>query len=189
MRRCLAGDQDAWAAVVDRYADFVYGIARRSGLDAGLAGDVVQEVFLALCRSLGRLRRRTRLMGWLSQTARRAAWRARRRQRAARRRERAAARREAQDGLLPAGELAHLEEVQTVRQAYGAIGERCRRLLDLLFVDPERPAYAEIAERLGMPVGSIGPTRQRCLEALRKALEDLGYEGPVGPPPTEEDDR
>lgn len=173
--RCREGEQAAWDALTARYVDLVYSVARRSGLASAYAGDVVQEVFLALYRNLGRLRRAERLLPWLLKSARRESWRQVRRQRAAKGREQARARAEADPGRLPVEALVELEEEQTVREAYGAIGERCRRLLDALFFSGEKRPYAEIADELDMRVGSIGPTRKRCLEELRVALERLGF--------------
>jgi RNA polymerase sigma factor (sigma-70 family) len=175
VRRCLDGEEQAWRVLTERYADLVHAVARRSGLDGDGAADVVQEVFLTLLTSLARLRRRDRLVGWIAQTARRESWRQARRERAAARRAREAARPEAAPAPLPDAALAELEAQQTVRQAYGALGERCRRLLDLLFVTGTDLAYAEVATRLRVPVGSIGPTRRRCLDALRRELEALGF--------------
>lgn len=172
---CLEGSEDAWAQLVERHADLVHGIGRRCGLDAAAATDLVQEVFLALLRSLRRLRDRDHLAGWIAQTARRAAWRASKRGRARRDREEAVARPDLAAAVLPDEALADEEDVHAVRQAFGRIGERCRRLLDLLFVQDERPSYAEIGERMGMAVGSIGPTRTRCLAELESALRAVGF--------------
>lgn len=178
VRRCRAGDEAAWEALTLRYADVVYGVARRSGLDATDAGDVVQEVFLALFKSLGRLQRSERLLAWILKTARREAWRQVRRARSAAQRERAASRGEAADQPLPAEVMTALEREQDVREAFQTLSERCRRLLDALFFTKAPESYADVSARLGVPVGSIGPTRSRCLAALRKALEARGF----GPP-------
>jgi len=178
VRRCREGDAVAWEALSVRYADVVYGVARRSGLGATEAGDVVQEVFLALFKSLGRLQRSERLLAWILKTARREAWRQVRRARGAARRDRAASRSEAASGPLPDETMARLEQEQHVREAYQALTERCRRLLDALFFEADTESYAEVSERLGVPVGSIGPTRRRCLAALEKALAKRGF----GPP-------
>jgi len=78
-----------------------------------------------------------------------------------------------------------LEDEQAVRRALGAMGERCRRLLRALYFDPSLASYDEVAARLGIPRGSIGPTRQRCLARLREELERAGFTPPEvspGPP-------
>lgn len=136
---------------------------------------MVQEVFLSLFKSLGRLRRTERLLAWLLRTAQRESWKQVRRRRATRVREQAGARDERDPGRLPPDILLAAEEEQTVREAYGAIGEKCRRLLDALFLSRRERPYAEIAAELDMAIGSIGPSRRRCLEELRLALERLGF--------------
>lgn len=178
VQRCLQGEESAWEALASRYADVVYGVAWRSGLKGDDAGDVVQEVFIALLGHLGRLRKRDRLLPWILTTAKREAWRQVKRRRAAGARERDRARPEEALEPLPDGALAQLEEEQAVRTAFGRLTERCRRLLDALFFRGEERAYAEVAEELGVPVGSLGPTRRRCLDALQRELAQEGF-----PPP------
>lgn len=172
VQRCLEGEEPAWHALTDRYADLVYGIARQCGLQPDDAGDVAQEVFVALLRSLARIRDRDRLAGWIARTARREAWRHARRRRRVQERD-ASAPLVTGAEPLPDEALQALEEEHAVRVAYGTLGERCRRLLDALFFQPDRP-YAQIAEEQGMAVGSIGPTRRRCLEQLKAALAAEG---------------
>lgn len=174
VRRCLADDESAWAALTARYADMVFGIARRYELPADAAADVVQEVFLALLKNLGRLRNSERLVGWLARAARRESWRQVRRGRSRRRREESVARRDDGGGSPPPDELAEHEVRQTVREAYAAIGERCRRLLDALFLESTEASYGDVAGLLGLAVGSIGSLRRRCLDELRTELERLG---------------
>ena len=74
VRRCLAGEESAWDQLAARYADLVYGVARRCGLHDDQAGDVVQEVFMALLKALPRLRQSERLLAWILRTARRESW-------------------------------------------------------------------------------------------------------------------
>ena len=175
--RCLADDEAAWNALTERYADLVYAVARRCGLSDIDAGDVVQEVFLALLRGLGSVKRRERLLGWILTTAQRESWRHVRRRRQALGRETSVARPELDSEHLPPEVLAALEDQQMVREAYGGIGERCRRLLDALLLDPVKHSYAEVSKDLGMPIGSIGPIRQRCLQSLKDALIAAGFLG------------
>lgn len=182
--RCLEGEEQAWIALTERYADIVFRVARRCGLDAADAGDVVQEVFMALLKSMKRLTRRERLLAWILKTAQRESWRQVRRRRQARAREEQVARPEKAPTRLPSTELTQLEDQHAVREAYGAIGERCRRLLDALFLSGTKRSYAKISAELGIPVGSIGPTRQRCLTELRKALDALGFLPPDADGPT-----
>lgn len=178
VRRCLEREAGAWETLVDRYADLVYGIARRSGLDGARSEDLVQDVFLVLLKNLRRLRRHDRLMGWLVKAAKREAWRARRRDKASRAREEDRSRPESDPGPRPEDVLVSEEQRHLVRQAMLSIDARCRRLLDALFLRGEAD-YRQVGEELGMAVGSIGPTRKRCLEKLLGALEAHG----IPPPP------
>lgn len=172
--RCLEGHAEAWEALVERYADLVHGLGRRSGLDATAAEDLVQDVFVLLWTHLPRLRQRERLSGWVAQTARREAWRRRRRDRSRTARDEAVG----TQALREAGEaedpLVAAEQRHLVRRALASLGERCRGLLDALFLR-EVEGYGRVADELDMPVGSIGPTRKRCLEQLLLALQTLGF--------------
>ena len=171
--RCLARKRSAWQALVDRYSDLVYGIARRSGLDDAQGQDVVQEVFLALLKNLGRLRKHDRLMGWLVKAARRESWRVARRARSARGREEGVSRPDRDGGALPAEVVQQEERRHLVRRAMRLIDGRCQRLLDALFLRDVRD-YQALSAELAMPVGSIGPTRRRCLDKLAGALTQVG---------------
>jgi RNA polymerase sigma factor (sigma-70 family) len=176
VRRCLADDASAWVALTERYGDLVFGIARRHGLAPDAASDVVQEVFVALLAGLRRLRNAERLLAWILRAARRESWRQVRRSRARRRREEGVARVEAEPALAPAAAIAAEESRHVVREAYAALGERCRRLLDALFLADAGVPYERIASDLGLAVGSIGSLRRRCLEELRDHLSRLGYD-------------
>ncbi len=175
--RCLERERSAWQALVDRYSDLVYGIARRSGLDDAQGQDVVQEVFLALLKNLGRLRKHDRLMGWLVKAARRESWRVARRARSARAREEGVSRPDRDAGALPAEAVQLEERRHLVRRAMRLIDGRCQRLLDALFLRDVRD-YQALSAELAMPVGSIGPTRRRCLDKLAGALDQVGIPMP-----------
>jgi RNA polymerase sigma factor (sigma-70 family) len=171
--RCLAGDAVAWEALVRRYQRLVYTVARRAGLDEHAAADVFQAVFSRLFEQLGNLRQPERLQAWVVTSAKREALALLRRQ----------ARTVpldggdgdgdgadaiADDGPLPEELLGDLQLLHRLRLALERLDERCRRLLTLLFADDdERLPYEEVSRRLALPVGSIGPTRARCLGKLR----------------------
>jgi RNA polymerase sigma factor (sigma-70 family) len=141
-------------------------------------------VFVRLWKSLPRLRRPDTLAPWLVTTAKRLAWRVRARTRSREAREKTTAKSEVDPASDPSVSSAALEEEQAVRRALGSIGERCRRLLRALYFESASSSYDDVAERLGIPRGSIGPTRQRCLERLREELERLGFPGAgVSPDP------
>jgi RNA polymerase sigma factor (sigma-70 family) len=167
--RATAGDQQAWDALVDRYAPLVWAICRRHQLGDADAADAAQSVWLHLVEQLGSLRDPAALPGWLATTTRRECGRI---ARAARRP--LAAGYDLDAGTLPDEqaptadqELLTAERHAALREALGDLPAHCQRLLALLTADPPLP-YAEISARLGIPVGSIGPTRRRCLDKLRR---------------------
>lgn len=178
VQRCLAGDEQAWQALVDRYVALVHSVPLRHGLSPMEAEDVAQDTFLALARNLDRIQEPQALASWLMITARRLSWRALTR----RNREPVGSQEDLGTGATsalpdPAPSMDELVQTWARQEAlYGALArldERCRQLLTLLFLDPQEPSYAEIGEQLGLPVGSIGPTRNRCLAKLRRLLEGL----------------
>jgi RNA polymerase sigma factor (sigma-70 family) len=174
VRRCLAGDRAAWTALLARYSDLAYALLRRSGLDGASADDAFQEVAILLWRNLRRLRDVERLASWIGTTTRRVAWRERKRARSRDTHEAKAARDNASGGTAPDERAGTVEEEQALREALAGLGERCRELLSLLYFQSSDLTYDEIARRMGLPRGSLGPTRQRCLEALRGELDARG---------------
>ena len=184
--RARNGDKQAWNALVERYAPLIWSICRRHRLDGADANDVGQSVWLLLVDHLGNLRDPAALPGWLATTTRRECGRV---LRAAR-------------GPLTAGhapdwetlpgeqattadqELLTAERHAALRQALLELSPDCQQLIALLTADPPEP-YAQISARLGIPVSSIGPTRRRCLDKLRRhpaiaALINAEAEGAYG---------
>lgn len=170
---CRAGDAAAWDALVARYERLVYTIPLRYGLTRAEADDVFQTVWLKLLERLPTLRQPERVGAWLVTTARRECW-GRRRSAEHKRTDTVApeALPESRwiDELSPEEILLRYERQHAIRRAIERLEERCRHLLQLLYYESSRPSYAEIAARLRIPVGSIGPTRARCLQKLRKLL-------------------
>jgi RNA polymerase sigma factor (sigma-70 family) len=187
-----AGDQSAWDTLVARYSGLVWSVTRAHRLGPADAADVFQTVWLRLVENLGRLREPEHVGGWLSATARHECLRALRT--AARElpdEDIALARDPGATGpgdraladrlgvaAAPGPEAALLagEERAAVLAAYGRLSERCRLLLGLLVSDAA-PSYQEISAALDMPIGSIGPTRGRCLSHLRRLLDDDAASG------------
>lgn len=182
IRACRANDPAAWEALVGRYQRLVWSVPRRAGLGEDLAAEVFQRVFANLVRQLGRLDQPDRLSAWLTTVAKRETWRVLRQETSA-----ATVPLGGLDGdgsqdepatpeeLLPEELLIQLEEQQQVRQALATLDDRCRRLLTMLYFQVETPAYTDVAAALGTSVGSIGPTRARCLEKMRKLLDTAGF--------------
>lgn len=169
---CRSGEASAWNTVVARYGNLVYSVCRASGLPEADAADITQQTFCILHDSIDRLKADSRLGPWLATVARRHSWRTRARQK-----------REAPqdpDELVQslgssggeAGESdAGWEQLEWLHHGLSLIDERCRDLLTDLYLRPEPLSYEDVAERLGIAVGSVGPTRARCLAKLRELLE------------------
>lgn len=180
---CRRGDSDAWAALIARYQKLIYAIPRRAGLDDDQCADVFQQTFQTLFEHLDRIDQPERVRAWLVTTTRRTTERTR--QRNARWQpltEPAFADGDSANApelldLQPSPDevVLQLEEQHSVRIALAMLEERCSRLLTLLFYDPDQPSYTEIATQIGIPAGSIGPTRNRCLQKLRTVLQDMDF--------------
>lgn len=162
------GDAGAWDALVDRYAGLVWSTARGFRLPESDVEDVSQTVWLRLVEQLGSLREPQALPGWLVTTTRRECLRVVRLARRARPTDLAQELDLADDPDRTATDrdLLSTERAEALREAFRSLPAHCRALLNLLVTDPA-PAYAEVSARLEMPVGSIGPTRSRCLDKLR----------------------
>jgi RNA polymerase sigma factor (sigma-70 family) len=184
------GDKRAWDAIVERYAPLIWSICRRYRLDRADTDDVGQSVWLRLVDQLAQLREPEALPGWLATTTRRECGRLLTGSR----------RREALGSALdPAGipdqgpaaaeeEVLAAERHAALREAFAQLPPRCQELVGLLITDPPVP-YAEISAKLGIPVGSIGPNRARCLDRLRRhpaVAALISNEIPAGGDPSDE---
>jgi RNA polymerase sigma factor (sigma-70 family) len=167
--RARNGDRSAWEALVERYTPLTWSICRRYQLDRTDAEDVAQAVWLRLVEQLDKLRDPAALPGWIATTTQRECYRAQR-----------ARCRLATGGQVPDAEnlpdeqavvaddeLLTAERHAALREAFKDLPPSYQRLLTLLIADPPIP-YAEISARLGIPIGSIGPSRARGLERLRR---------------------
>lgn len=174
-----AGNQADWDELVARFTNLLWSVARSHRLSQEQAADVVQATWLKLVEHLDRIREPAALPGWLSTTARNECLRVIRRDR------RSVAveddHLERVDPIAPdvdEGLLAD-ERQRLVWDALARLGERCQQLLRLMMADPA-PGYDVISETLDMPIGSIGPTRGRCLDKLRTILERPRISGDAG---------
>ena len=169
------GETRAMDALVRLMTPVLWHVVRAYGLESALAEDVVQTTWLTLVRRHETIADPRAVSGWLTMCARREAWRVSKAQRRADPTET-----EQLEPQLPTAQAAEQtavlgDEHRILWLAVARLNERCQRLLRVIAFD-ERPDYARIAQDLAMPVGSIGPTRQRCLVKLRALLEDDGYE-------------
>jgi RNA polymerase sigma factor (sigma-70 family) len=177
VRAALGGDEVSWEALVQRYSGLVWSVARGYRLGQADAADVFQTTWLRLAEHLGRLSNPGQVGAWLATTARREALRT----------ARGAARMAPADDatLVALGHVDHYspehaaldaeqarldaDRAASLWRAFGGLPGRCRELLRILIAMPP-PSYGEVAAALDMPVGSIGPTRARCLRRLRELL-------------------
>ncbi|MGH8838591.1 MAG: RNA polymerase sigma factor [Jiangellaceae bacterium] len=175
LRDAAGGDQRAWDHLVERYSRLVWAVTRGHRLAYADSADVFQTTWLRLVEHLGQLRDPEHLAGWLSTTARHECLRVLRMGRRERPDDDIAAGADPQGSAGPGPEAALLvdEERATVAAAFGRLPERCQALLRLVVAEPGL-SYIEISLALGIPVGSIGPTRGRCLSHLRDLLQERG---------------
>ena len=167
--RAANGDKQAWDALVERYAPLIWSICRRHQLGDTDADDIGQAVWLQLVSHLDTIRDPAVLAGWLATMTRRQCVKARRQERGSQ-----AIRHMLDAETIPdehAGtaerELLLTERHAALREAFSRLPPDCQRLIALLVEDPPVP-YAQISATLGIPVGSIGPSRGRCLDKLRR---------------------
>ena len=171
VRLAASGDKQAWERLVDQYSKLIWSITAEYRLVESDAADVAQTTWLRLLEHIDRIQYPERVGSWLAATARNECLRSL----ASRKRivlghdtneieEKHAPGADVDERLLAA------ERDQTVREAMSRLPTRWQRLLEMLMADPP-VSYTDISDQLGLPVGSIGPTRGRCLARLRVLLE------------------
>jgi RNA polymerase sigma factor (sigma-70 family) len=174
---CRRGDESAWEEITYKYQNLLYSIPRRAGLGRDLAGDVLQEVFTTLFLKLDHLEKPEFLKSWLVTTTRHKTIHLIERETRGRPRSISDDENDPAFEIIDKAPLADevlikLEREAQIQKAFDEMEGRCRRLLTMLYVDSEKRPYTEIAEELQMPVGSIGPTRARCMEKLLKLIPE-----------------
>lgn len=174
---CLAGDEDAWQELLVRYQRLIYSIPVQAGMSHADAAEVFQTVCIKLLRKLSTLREQEKLAKWIITTTTRESWRLSRRRRS----EKTNSLSNDSEELYALNEIASAlplqdeEQIvwqrhQVVNEAVALLNDKCRELITLLFLTSDEPGYEEVSRRMQMPQSSIGPTRARCLEKLRKIL-------------------
>jgi RNA polymerase sigma factor (sigma-70 family) len=176
VEECLRGNEEAWSSVVDKYKHLVYSAPFKYRMSQQDAGDIFQEVWVDLYRELGNLRKPGALGGWLISVASHKCYQWKRR-----RLREADAQQPGYERGLASRELLfpewkeRAERSQALRDSVSGLGERCQRMVQMLFYrDPPLP-YAEVARQLGLAPGSIGFVRGKCLQRLRAGLERRGF--------------
>ena len=169
VKAAAAGDRTAWERLVDRFSGLVWAVTRSYRLGLADADDVFQATWLRLVEHLDRIQAPERLGSWLATTARREALAVLRRSGRYVLADEPALDRPDDLGRAPEHLVVEAERHALLWRALDSLSERCRQLLRLLVADPA-PTYLEVSAAIDMPVGSIGPIRGRCLEALRRRL-------------------
>jgi RNA polymerase sigma factor (sigma-70 family) len=171
-----SGDQRAWNEIVDRYTPLVLSVIYQHRLRPADAADVNQTLWLRLVEQIGKLRDPEALPGWIATTTRNECLRMLKLQQRTQPFDP-----QSSDEHSPAvdqadveSELLAAERRQALRDGFTMLSDQCRELLAKLMTDPP-PSYAVVSEQLDMPIGSIGPTRIRCLDKLRKTPAILAF--------------
>ena len=169
VERARGGDRESLRELVRALDPVLWRVARSQGLGAEDAADVVQTSWLELLRRLDEIRTPRAVTAWLITTTRREAWRRKQKARRDVPDGGAAVRTAADPGPAPGERLIADERDRVLWTHFERLSERCRDLLRIV-AQVDRPDYTVIASSFGMPHGSIGPTRSRCLAKLRAML-------------------
>jgi RNA polymerase sigma factor (sigma-70 family) len=176
IKECLSGNERAWSLLIEKYKALIYSIPVKYRLPPQEAADVFQSTCMELLKRLPELREPRALPKWLMQVAHHQCYRWKQQQ------QRLVSSDDDEQGLpvpetpaIAESLVQQTQEEQMLREAIAALSTQCRRLVELLFFEtPARP-YSEVAAELGLAIGSIGFTRQKCMERLRRHLGELGF--------------
>ncbi|HKV61372.1 MAG TPA: sigma-70 family RNA polymerase sigma factor [Candidatus Acidoferrum sp.] len=175
VKECLEGNEEAWSLLIDRYKALIYSIPVKYGLPPHEAADVFQSTCMELLTRLPALREPKALPKWLMQVAHHQCYRVKRQAQRVISRDAEPDLPEPETPAVAEGLVQQTQEEQMLRDAMQKLTPQCRKLVELLFFEtPARP-YAEVAAELGLALGSIGFTRQKCIERLRRNLDELGF--------------
>jgi RNA polymerase sigma factor (sigma-70 family) len=172
--KCLRGEEAAWTALVSKYKNLIFSVPIKYGFSREESADIFQSVCLDLLNELKRLREPRALAGWLIRITYNKCFH----------QEQLRRRRATENGQIELAiaveeiaesRLHELHREAALRTALRSLNPRCHKLVDMLFFEsPSRP-YDEIAKSLALAKGSIGSIRRRCLDELRKTLEEAGF--------------
>jgi RNA polymerase sigma factor (sigma-70 family) len=175
VKECLAGNEEAWSQLIEKYKALIYSIPVAYGLPPHEAADVFQATCMELLARLPELREPRALPKWLMQVAHHQCYRRKKLEGKVVSWDAEPDLPELQTPPVAENIVREAQEGQMLREAVAALSPQCRRLVELLFFEtPPRP-YVEIAAELGLAPGSIGFTRQKCIERLRRYLDKLGF--------------
>jgi RNA polymerase sigma factor (sigma-70 family) len=175
VKECLSGNQEAWSQLIENYQALIYSIPVKYGLPAADAADVFQATCMELLARLPELREPRALPKWLMQVAHHQCYRLKHHERRMVSRDAEPDLPEPETPAIADRLVEQTQDEQMLREAVAALTPQCQRLVKLLFFEaPARP-YAEVAAELGLSIGSIGFTRQKCIQKLRRHLGKLGF--------------
>ena len=175
VKQCLSGNEEAWSALIEKYKALIYSIPVKYGLPPHEAAEVFQATCVELLARLPELREPRALPKWLMQVAHHQCYRWKRQQQRVVSRDADIDLPEPATPAIADTLVQQTQEEQMLREAMASLTPQCRRLVELLFLEtPPRP-YTEVAAELGLALGSIGFTRQKCIERLRRQLAELGF--------------
>ena len=174
VQECLKGSEEAWSALIDKYKNLIFSIPIKSGFSRDEAAEIFQAVCVGVLQELPQLREPSALAAWLIKMTSRKCfrWREQRNR---------YINTELQEMLpdefpkMPEELFREVEREQILREALAALSVDCKRLIELLFFENPPVPYEELSNTLGIAKGSIGATRMRCLEKLRRSLEKKGF--------------
>jgi RNA polymerase sigma factor (sigma-70 family) len=177
VNECLRGNEDAWARLIDKYKNLIFSIPIKYGASGEDAADIFQAVCLELFSELSNLRNTGALRSWLITVATHKSfhWKQKLRQRSDKEITDIAPENVTENHTDAPGMMVEAEREQMVREAVAHLPTRCAEMVRLLFYEQPPVPYGEIAQRLGLAVGSIGFIRGRCLKRLQKLLQEMGF--------------
>jgi RNA polymerase sigma factor (sigma-70 family) len=174
VQECLKGSEEAWSALIDKYKNLIFSIPIKYGFSRDEATEVFQAVWVSVLQELSKLREPRALAAWLIQMTSHKCfrWKEQRNRHVET---------ELQETLadelpkIPEALFREIEREQILREALTALSPDCKRLVELLFFEDPPLPYEELSKTLGIAKGSIGATRMRCLEKLRRWLDKKGF--------------
>jgi RNA polymerase sigma factor (sigma-70 family) len=174
VQECLKGNEKAWSALIDKYKNLIFSIPIKYGFSPDEAAEIFQAVCISMLQELSQLREPRALAAWLIRMTSHECFR--RKEQRNRNIET-----ELEETLpdefpkMPEELFREIEREQILREALAALSPECKLLVELLFFEDPPVPYDELSKTLGMAKGSIGATRMRCLEKLRRGLEKKGF--------------